>query len=107
MQLISAQGEQAARAALAEHGGALQKRLANSRALLLRDAAHLAAWADYPEEEIPEVTAEELSVHFAEAAKSSRKSWSAACWRSLKPGAHCAKASIRSSPGGRTSVNPP
>ncbi len=67
MQLISAQGEQAARAALAEHGGALQKRLANSRALLLRDAAHLAAWADYPEEEIPEVTTEELSAHFAEA----------------------------------------
>ena len=55
MQLISAQGSQAARIALSGHDGALAKRIAGIRQKLLDGAAHLSAWADYPEEEIPMV----------------------------------------------------
>lgn len=60
MQLVSAQGEQAAKAALAGHEGALERRIRNIREKLLRSAAHLSAWADYPEDDIPQVTEEEL-----------------------------------------------
>ena len=56
MQLIGAQGEQAARAALAGHDGALERRISKIRESLVHTAAHLSAWADYPEEEIPEVS---------------------------------------------------
>ena len=60
MQLVSAQGEQAAKAALAGHEGALEKRIRRIREKLLQAAAHLSAWADYPEDEIPQVTEGEL-----------------------------------------------
>lgn len=60
MQLVSAQGEQAAKAALAGHDGALERRIRNIREKLLASAAHLSAWADYPEDDIPQVTPEEL-----------------------------------------------
>lgn len=60
MQLIGAQGEQAARAALAGHDGALERRISKIRESLVHTAAHLSAWADYPEEEIPEVSAAAL-----------------------------------------------
>ena len=60
MSLISAKGEQEARAALAVHGGALEKRIRALRQRLLDTVAHLEAWADYPEDEIPEVTGEGL-----------------------------------------------
>lgn len=60
MQLVSAQGEQAAKAALAGHEGALEKRIRRIRGALLQAAAHLSAWADYPEDDIPRVTEGEL-----------------------------------------------
>ena len=60
MELISAQGKQAARAALAGHDGALERRIAGIRESLVNQAAHLSAWADYPEEEIPEVDTADL-----------------------------------------------
>lgn len=60
MQLVSAQGEQAARAALAGHEGVLAKRIGTIREKLLSAAAHLDAWADYPEDDVPQVTAPEL-----------------------------------------------
>jgi tRNA modification GTPase len=60
MQLVSAQGEQAARAALAGHDGVLEKRIGAVREKLLSAAAHLDAWADYPEDDVPQVTAPEL-----------------------------------------------
>ena len=60
MELISAQGKQAARAALAGHDGALERRIAGIRQSLVNQAAHLSAWADYPEEEIPEVDTADL-----------------------------------------------
>ncbi len=55
MDLIGAKGKQAARAALAGRDGALHRRLQGIKDGLLHAAAHLCAWADYPEEEIPEV----------------------------------------------------
>ncbi len=60
MDLICAQGKQAARAALAGHDGALERRIARIRDSLVAQAAHLSAWADYPEEEIPEVDTADL-----------------------------------------------
>ncbi len=60
MELISAQGKQAARAALAGHDGALERRIAGIRESLVNQAAHLSAWADYPEEEISEVDTADL-----------------------------------------------
>ncbi len=55
MALISAQGDQAARIAAAGLQGALSKRIGKIRDKLVATAAHLSAWADYPEEEIPEL----------------------------------------------------
>jgi tRNA modification GTPase len=60
MDLISAQGEQAARAALADKNGALERRIAGVKEKLISSAAHLAAWSDFPEEDIPEVTDDSL-----------------------------------------------
>lgn len=67
MQLISAQGQQAARAALAGHDGALEKKILRIRELLIHTAAHLSAWADYPEDDIPEVSTEALEQTLLEA----------------------------------------
>ena len=55
MDLISARGRQAARAALAGREGALHSRLEQVKESLISAAAHLSAWADYPEEDIPQV----------------------------------------------------
>lgn len=56
MQMISARGTQAARAALSGHDGALSRRIGGIRQRLLEVASHLAAWADYPDDDIPQVT---------------------------------------------------
>ncbi|MDU6307792.1 MAG: tRNA uridine-5-carboxymethylaminomethyl(34) synthesis GTPase MnmE [Clostridium sp.] len=55
MQLIGAQGSQALRTARAGREGALYRRIQGSREQLLTVAAHLSAWADYPEEDIPQL----------------------------------------------------
>ena len=55
MDLISARSRGAVRAALNVKEGALSRRIEEIKAELLSKAAHLAAWADYPEEDIPEV----------------------------------------------------
>lgn len=60
MEIIGAQGEQAAKTALAGREGALEKRITSVRDRLTAAAAHLDAWADYPEDDIPQVTPEEL-----------------------------------------------
>lgn len=60
MQLISAQGESAARAALSAYKGALSNKLQKIKTDLLHLSGHLAAWADFPEEDIPEVQTHEL-----------------------------------------------
>lgn len=54
--IISAKSKSAARAALFVKDGALRKKIDNVKNDLLSIAAHLSAWADYPEEDIAEVT---------------------------------------------------
>lgn len=61
MQIISATGEQAAREAVAGSGGALTRRIAAIKQSLFVLDAHLTAWADFPEEGIPEVDGAKLS----------------------------------------------
>ena len=56
--IISAKNRSAARAALCVRDGALRKRIEQVKDNLLALAAHLSAWADYPEEDIAEVTDE-------------------------------------------------
>lgn len=65
MQIVSAEGEAAARAALAGRDGALEKQIVSVRDILTSAAAHLDAWADYPEDDVPQVTAEDLSASLA------------------------------------------
>ena len=69
MELISARGDQAARAALAGRDGALERRIEAVKETLVGAAAHLEAWADYPEEEIPEVNEDELQRIFFDAGR--------------------------------------
>lgn len=67
MQIIGAQGGQAAKAALAGHDGALEKKIREVRDCLTGAAAHLSAWADYPDDDIPQVTPEELKTSLQKA----------------------------------------
>ena len=55
MGLVSAHSDSAARAALAARDGALTGEISACADQLINLAAHLAAWVDYPEEDIPEV----------------------------------------------------
>lgn len=55
MDIISAKGKQAARSALSNMEGALYKKIRDINNDLVELAAHLSAWADYPEEDIPQV----------------------------------------------------
>lgn len=66
MDIISAQGEQAARAAISAMDGKLAKRIEGIKNKLIRYAAHLSAWADYPEEELIPVDTNELSGNLKE-----------------------------------------
>lgn len=59
MELIGAGGEQAARLARAGSSGALSGRISRIAAGLEELAAHLAAWADFPEEDVEAVSAGE------------------------------------------------
>lgn len=61
MDIISAQGSQSAKAALSCLEGRLRQRIDKVRDSLINTAAHLSAWADYPEEDIPEVDTTHLS----------------------------------------------
>lgn len=55
MDLISSRSKASARAALNVKEGALSRRINEIKETLINQAAHLNAWADYPEEDIPEV----------------------------------------------------
>ena len=61
MNIISARGAQSARAALSCMEGQLRQRIDKVRLSLVNTAAHLAAWADYPEEDIPEINTDHLT----------------------------------------------
>ena len=66
MDIISANGEQSARAALGIKEGRLRRKIDTQ---LITQAAHLAAWADYPEDEIPEVDETELKAALYDSAE--------------------------------------
>ena len=58
--LIAAQGRQAAQSALAAKEGTLFRKIQQITGDLVENAAHLAAWIDYPEEDVEEVEGERL-----------------------------------------------
>lgn len=60
MQLIGAGHVDAARAALAQHEGALFHRIQGTKQTLYQLSAELAAYFDYPDEDIPALTAEAI-----------------------------------------------
>lgn len=60
MGVIGASGEQALKAAQAGSSGVLSKKIQAIKAQLLVQASHLAAWADFPEEDVPAVEEQEL-----------------------------------------------
>ena len=78
MGLISASGEQARKAALAGSTGVLSRKIESIKQGLLEQAAHLAAWADFPEEDVAQV--EEAAL--LEASARGRKPWRS-CSRAL------------------------
>ena len=67
MEMISAQGEGAARAARAGQEGRLHEKITAVRKQLTDVAAHLAAWADFPEENVPEVEDTALQAQLVQA----------------------------------------
>lgn len=72
MDLIGAQGREAARAAHTQLSGALFRQITVVKDSLLKLAGHLAAWVDYPDEEIPEVDEEEILLIAGESSKTLR-----------------------------------
>ncbi len=61
MSLISAQGEQGMKAALTTLDGALSRKMNELCSSLLSASAHMAAWVDYPDEDIEEISFDTLS----------------------------------------------
>ena len=61
MDIISSRSKASAKAALSVKEGALSRRINKIKDILLDLAAHLNAWADYPEEDIPAVEDNTLS----------------------------------------------
>ncbi|MBR2152305.1 MAG: tRNA uridine-5-carboxymethylaminomethyl(34) synthesis GTPase MnmE [Clostridia bacterium] len=55
MDIIGANGENAAKAAITAHSGALFNEINSIKDEIISVSSHLAAWADFPEEDIPEV----------------------------------------------------
>lgn len=60
MDMINAQSLSASKAAMSAHSGVLYKGLRKITDELISKSAHLAAWVDFPEEDIPEVEVGEL-----------------------------------------------
>lgn len=58
--LLSANGEQALKAAVAGGDGVLTKRIEKIKREIISIASHLSAWADFPEEDVPEVDEQTL-----------------------------------------------
>ncbi|HBL40484.1 MAG TPA: tRNA uridine-5-carboxymethylaminomethyl(34) synthesis GTPase MnmE [Ruminococcaceae bacterium] len=70
MNLISAQGEQGAAAALTALEGALSRKLREAAQILITDSAYMAAWVDYPDDEIEELSQERLLSDYRQVADS-------------------------------------
>ena len=60
MRVVSARGDDALRAALSTLNGALGDRIRSVRSRLIAASAGLGVWADYPDEDVPEVESGEL-----------------------------------------------
>lgn len=66
MSLISAQGEQSAGAAMTALEGALSKKILAATQILITDSAYLAAWVDYPDDEIEEISTDKLLADYTQ-----------------------------------------
>lgn len=66
MDVISAQGEQALRAAVSSHEGALYSRIRKITDKLVSILGELAAWVDYPEEDLPDIELSTLKASLEE-----------------------------------------
>ena len=62
MSLISAQGVQGMKAAMNTLEGTLSKKINSLKDELVSAAAHMSAWVDYPDDEIPEIDFNNLTV---------------------------------------------
>lgn len=60
MDIIGAKSASASKSALTVHEGALSKEINTIKDELVHRASHLCAWADYPEEDIPEIEYDSL-----------------------------------------------
>lgn len=67
MGIISAQGEQAARAAMSALDGALSKKINEINRKIIKVCASLSAWVDYPDEDIEEISEKEIKEIFSQA----------------------------------------
>ena len=67
MDIISAKGKTEARAAIACREGKISKEIFKINDILVTSAAHLSAWADYPEEDIPQVDSDNLKENLTNA----------------------------------------
>ncbi|MGN0475167.1 MAG: tRNA uridine-5-carboxymethylaminomethyl(34) synthesis GTPase MnmE [Acutalibacteraceae bacterium] len=73
MDIIGAQGEQAARAAMSAREGKIARKIDELKTEITGYAAHLAAWADYPEEDLIPVDTAELSENLADCIRRVKK----------------------------------
>lgn len=62
MEIIQSQSEQAARTAMSEGDGALSEKVHSLIDRVIEINSHLAAWADFPDEDIPQIDEDELKV---------------------------------------------
>lgn len=69
MDIISAKGKTEATVALACREGKISKEINKINNILVNSASHLSAWADYPEEDIPEVNNNNLKTDLLSAKK--------------------------------------
>lgn len=58
MDIVSAQGEQAAKGAAAAKDGAISRRIKEIKSPLVELSAHMGVWSDYPDDDLPELTDE-------------------------------------------------
>lgn len=72
MDLIAAEGKLAAKSALAAREGALFRRLTAVRESLVSIAAQIAAFIDYPDDDVPPLPTEELTASLAQSAATLR-----------------------------------
>lgn len=62
MSLISARGVQGMKAAMSTLEGSLSKKINTLKDELVSAAAHMSAWVDYPDDEIPEIDFDNLNI---------------------------------------------